>query len=102
MPRLKARQRFRDPLQRPKGRLDEELRSDECRDGVARQAGDERRVAGAERERLAGLDRDAPEQLLDTELPLDLADEIVLADRDSARGDEDVALEATLERFSQG
>ena len=65
------------------------------------QAENERVAARPEGERLARLDRDTPEHLLDAELPLDLADEIVLADRDAARRDEDVALETTLERLSQ-
>ena len=96
--RLEARQRIREALQRAQRGLDEELAADERRDRVPRQAEDERLAAHAERDRLARLDRDAPEDLLDAELPLDRADEIVLADRDAARGDEDVGREPALER----
>ena len=73
-------------------------RPDERRDGVARQAEDERPPADAERERLAGLDRDAPEDLLDAELAEDPADEVVRPDGDAARRDEHVGSEPALER----
>ena len=48
-----------------------------------------RRRRAPERERLAGLDRDAPEPQL-AELGERLLDEVVRADRDAAAGDDDV------------
>ena len=54
--------------------------------------------APAEGERLAGLHRHAPEDLVDAELGADLADQVVRADGDSAGADEHVRLEASLER----
>src|SRR5205823_5772526 len=79
----------------------EELAADERRDGVPGQAEDERVASYPERDRLSRLDRDAPEHLLDAELALDRADEIVLADRDSAGGHEDIGAETPLERRPQ-
>ncbi len=69
-----------------------------ARDGVAREPEDERPSADAERERLSRPDGNAPEVLLDTELGQDPPDEVVRADRDPARADEHVRLEAVLER----
>ena len=96
--RLEARQRIAQPLQRAQRRLREELAADERRHRVARQPEHERLAAHAERHRLARLDRNAPEHLLDTELRLDPAHEIVRPDRDAARRDEDVRREPALER----
>ena len=55
--------------------------------------------AHAERERLPGLDRDAPEDLLDAELGSDTSNEVVRTHRDAARGDEHVRLEARRDRL---
>ena len=100
-PRLEARQGIREPLQGSKCGLDEELAADESGHRVSGQAEDERVPPHTERDRLARLDRHPPEDLLDTELTLDRPDEIVLADRDAARGDENVGREPSLERFPQ-
>ena len=48
---------------------------------------------------LPGFTATPPEDLLDAELGLDRADEVVRADRDAARGDEHVVLEPALERL---
>ena len=88
------------PLQGQDRRADEELAADERRDRVARQAEDERPVADAERDRLARSHGHAPEDLLDPELGLDPADEVVRADRHAARGDEHVVLEALPNRIA--
>ena len=88
------------PLQGQHRRPDEELAADERRDRVARQAEDERPAADAERDRLARPHGDAPEDLLDPELGLDPPDEVVRADRDAARGDEHVVLEALPNRIA--
>src|SRR5262249_62296664 len=53
--------------------------------------------ADPEREGLPRLDRDTPEHLLDTELCLEPPDEVMRADGDAARGDEDVCVEPTHE-----
>ncbi len=58
--------------------------------GLPGQPEDERLAAHAERHRLARLDRDAPEHLLDAELRLDPPHEVVRADRHAAGRDEDV------------
>ena len=78
--------------------LTKQLAADERRHRVARQPEHERLTAHAERHRLARLDRDAPEHLLDTELRLDRAHEVVRTDRDAARRDEDVRREPAFER----
>jgi hypothetical protein len=96
--RLEPRQRIREPLQRAQRGLDEELAADQRRDGVPGQAEDERLAAHAERDRLARLHGDPPEDFLHAELLLDRADEIVLADRDAARRDQDVGREPDLQR----
>ena len=98
---LEPRQRIPQALQRAHCRLDEELAPDERGDGIPREAEDERVAADAERDRLAGLDCHSPEHLLDAELSLRRPDEVVLADRDTARGDEDVGRESTLDGFPQ-
>ena len=97
--RLEPRQRLALTLQRAQRRLDEELAADERRHRVAGQPEHERLTAHAERHRLARLDRDAPEHLLDAELGLDRAHEVVRTDRDAARRDENVRREAALERL---
>ena len=86
-----ARARRRGALEGEQRGPDEELEADERRDGVPGQPEHERPAANAERDRLARLDRDAPEHLLDAELGLDPANEVVRADGDPAGGDEDVA-----------
>ena len=91
--RPKRRRRIGVPLERPQRRRDEEQRSDERRERVPRQPEHERRVANAERERLAGPHRHAPEDLLDPEPRLDPADEVVRPDRDAAGGDDHIRLE---------
>src|SRR5204862_3368914 len=97
-PAPEQRQRVADPLQRKHCRPDEELEADERRDRVARQPEHERRSAYAEGDRLPGLDRDAPEDLLDAEVRLELPDEIVRPHRDPPRGDDDVGGERMRER----
>ena len=68
--------------------------------GLPGQPEDERPPADAERERLARLHRDAPEDLLDAELGAGSAHEVVRADRHAAGADEHVRLEAALERLA--
>ena len=87
-----------DALERQDGGTDEELEADERRTRVPGQAEHERPAPNAERDRLARLDRDAPEHLLDAELRLDPPHEVVRPDRDAAGGDEDVRLEPARER----
>ena len=96
----RTRARVADALERQHRGPDEELEADERRDRVARQAEDERRAAHAEGDRLARLDRDAPEHLLDAELGRDAAHEIVRPDRHAARGHEHVRLEPARERLA--
>src|SRR5205814_916986 len=60
---FESRQRLRYPLQRPDRRLDEKLEADERRNRIAGQPEHERPLADSERERLAGLDGTAPEDL---------------------------------------
>src|SRR5437763_1036792 len=74
------------------GRTNEELARHEGGDGVAGQPEHERALAHAECHRLSGLDRDAPEHLTDVELTQQAAYEIVRADRDTPRRDEDVGI----------
>ena len=62
------------------------------------QAEDERAAADAERDRLPGPHRDLPEDLLDPELGLGRAHEVVDADRDAAARHEDVGVEPALDR----
>jgi len=100
--RLEARARVGGALERAERRLHEELRRDERRHRVAGQPEHERAAADAERDRLAGLHGDAPEDLLDAELGLDPPDEIVRPHRDAARGDEDVRGQRALERGTVG
>ena len=76
----------------------EEQTPDERRDGIPGETEDEGRAATAERERLSGPHRDAPEHLLDAEPRLDATDEIVWADGDAPRRHDDVRLERPGER----
>src|SRR6266545_4450147 len=92
------RKRLRMSLQREHRGTHEELESHERRNRIAGQSEDQRRAARAERDRLPGLDRDAPEDLLDAELSLELADEVELSNRHSSRGHEQIRLQAALER----
>ena len=85
-----ARCRVGVPLQREQRRSNEQLEPDERRHRVPGQAEDERAPEDAERDRLAGTHGDAPEDLLHAQLGLDPAHQVVGADRDAARGDEDV------------
>ena len=70
--------------------------------GFPGQPEDEPPVQHAERNRLSGLHRNSPEDLLDAELGLDLAHEIVRPDRDAAGGDEHVGREPARERLAVG
>ena len=81
-------------LQREHGRPHEQLEADERGDRVSGQPEDQRRASDAERDWLARLDRHAPEDLLDAELGLDPADQIVRSNGHAARRDEHVSLEA--------
>src|SRR6266511_1236439 len=85
-------------LQREHRGTHEELESHERRNRIAGQSEDQRRAAHAERDRLPRLDRDAPEDLLDAELSLELADEVELSNRHASRGHEQIRLQAALER----
>ena len=71
-------------LQREQRRPDEDEGADQRRHGIARQAEDERLAADAERERLARLDRDAPEDLANAEVGRDTANEVVRPHRDAS------------------
>ena len=95
-----ARARVALPLERAQRRSDEELEPDERRHGIAGKPEHERRVAHAERDRLAGLDRHAPEDLLDAELRGDAAHEVVRSNRHAARADDDVGLQRSRERIA--
>ena len=102
-PSLEPRQRVAHALKREHGRPHEELEADEHRNRVPREPEDEPLAVGhAERDRLPRLHGDAPEHLLDAELGLDPAHEIVRPNRDSARRDEDVGLEPARERGPMG
>jgi hypothetical protein len=99
-PRIRPRSkrgRAQRTLKGADGRAHEQHEADERGDGVAGQAEDQRLLADAESDRLAGLDRHTPEDLPDAELGLDATDEIVGADGDSARGDDEILLERLLE-----
>ena len=87
---LEARERVGCALERQQRRPDEELEPDEGRDRVSREPEDETPLQHAERDRLSRLHRNSPEDLLDAELGLDPAHEIVRPDRDAAGGDEHV------------
>ena len=65
------RQRIGGALPGQKSRPDEDERAHERRDRVAGKAEHERLAAHTERERLSGLDGDAPEDLLHAEVCLD-------------------------------
>src|SRR4029077_20781049 len=84
-------------LQRPERGPHEQLAADERGDRVAREAEDEHGPAYPERHGLARPDGDAPEDLLDAELRLDAAEEVVRADGHAARGNEHVVLETLLD-----
>ena len=71
-------------LQRAQRGPCEELEGDHRRDGVARQPEHQRRPAGAEPGRLAGLEAHPPEALLDAELGQRRLDVVVRADRHAA------------------
>src|ERR1041384_5741395 len=86
---LVRRTRLRRALESEQRRADEELACDERRHRVAGQTEHERPPSHAERHRLPGLDGDPPEDLLDTELTRDAANEIVRPDRDTAGRDND-------------
>ena len=91
--------RLRQPEERVHRRPDEQLEGHEDRDGVARKAEDEVLAPHAERDRLPRLHRDAPEDLLDAQVALGLAHEVVRADRGAARRDDEVeGEEGPLER----
>ena len=76
-------------LHRQQRRAGEEQEGDHRRDRVAGQAEDERAARrDAEPGRLAGPQRDAPEDLLDAERRERRPDVVVLADRDAAADDE--------------
>ena len=93
-----ARRRRRSRAQqRPERRAREEQEGDHRRDRVAGQAEDEAPPSApcdAEVGRLAGPQRDAPEDLLDAELRERRPDVVVLADRDAAADDGDVGRRA--------
>jgi sortase A len=101
-PGLEPGQRVGVALQRQHCRPDEELEGDERRDRVTGQAEHERPLPHAERDRLAGLHGDAPEDLLDAELGLDRTDEVVRADRHAAGGHEQVVFEPACQRLAVG
>src|SRR5439155_20959833 len=63
-------------------------------------AEDQRPFPNAERDRFARLDGYTPEDLLDSELCLDPADEIVRTDGDTSGSDDDVRAERVLESVS--
>src|SRR5262249_58142488 len=98
--RLKRRPWLAGALEREQRGPNEELEADERRDRIPRQPEDEGLAAHAERDRLARLHRDAPEHLFDPELRLDPADEVMRADRDTARREQDVCTEPALERLA--
>ena len=60
----------------------------------------QRVAADAERDRLPRLHGDAPEDLLDAELSRDCPHEIVWANRDAAGADDEIRVDALLERRS--
>jgi len=97
---VELRQGFRNALQRADRRFHEQHEAHERRDRVAGQAEDQRPLADAERNRLAGLDGHAPEDFLDSELGLDPTDEIVRPHGDTAGSDDDVGAERVLEGAS--
>ena len=80
-------------LQRQEGRPHVHLEAHHGRHGVAGHAEHQGVAARAEGQRLARLRGDAPEAALHAELVLHLLDEVVLADRDAAGGDDHVVLE---------
>ncbi len=78
---------------------EQELEPDHDRERIARQPDHDAPVAQPAPGRPARLHRDAPEQLLDAERAERGLDVVALADRDAARGDDDVGCrERTLER----
>ena len=96
--RLEAGKGICHPLQREHGRPHEELEGDERGNRVPGKSEHEGRAPHAERDRLPRLHGDAPEHLLDTQLRLDPADEIVRTDGDTAGRDQNVGFEPALER----
>jgi hypothetical protein len=81
---LVRRADVRRTLEREQRGTDEEQRPDERRYRVTGKAEDERCVAHTEGEGLPRLDGYAPEKLLDSELGLDAADEVVRPHRHAA------------------
>jgi hypothetical protein len=70
-------------LKREQRRSNEELAANEGGDGISGKPEHKRWPANPEGERLAGLDRDAPEHLLDAELRENPAHQIVRSDGDT-------------------
>ncbi len=99
---LETRERVGCALESQQRRPDEELEPDECRDRVSGEPEDEPPFEHAERDRLSRLHRNSPEDLLDAELGLDHAHEIVRPDRDAAGGDEHVGREPAREGLAVG
>ena len=86
-------ERVRQAQERVDRRPHEELEGRQHGDGVPGQVEDQVVAADAEGHGLPRLHGHAPEELLDAELGLDLADEIVRADRGAAGGHEHVEAE---------
>src|SRR4029453_6195585 len=74
---LEPRQRIGDALQRLDRGADEELEPDEGGDWIPGQPEHQAAVADTEGDRLSGLDRHAPEDLVDPKLRLNRANEVV-------------------------
>src|SRR6185295_5641592 len=97
-----GRLRLRQAEKRVDRRTDEQLEGDQDRHRIARKVEDEVVAPDPEGNRLPRLDRNSPEDLLDSQARLRLAHEIVRADRGAAGRDEHVeaeqrALHRTLE-----
>ena len=99
--RQKLRPRLARALQRAQRRTDEQLEPDERRDGVPRKPKTSDVPAHRKGDRLAGLHRDPPEDLLRAELCEGRAHEVVRADRHAAGRDQHVVLERLLERCAR-
>ena len=95
---MNAGPRLLEPLHREQRRADEELEPDEGGDRVPREAEDERPAAHPECNWLSRPNRDPPEDLLDAQLGLGRADEVVDTHRDATARDQDVRLEPALDR----
>ena len=88
--------------QPPQRGAHEQLEGDHGRDGIARQREDgqralPRRRNGREGDGLAGAHVDEPQVLLGSQLFEGRLDEIVLADGDARRGDQEIAAESPAE-----